>query len=76
MFVARVDELIARSTARDRFVRIEGVVAALPRVGESIVVFRKDRMTRLITSTVIRILWDERTLYAQTRNSVYRILVD
>ncbi len=83
MHVARVFEVTTRPAgsrvregARKQRKMIEGRLAALPRVGESIVVFRDDKMSRLITSTVIRILsGPDGSLYAETRNSVYRVVV-
>ena len=53
---------------------LEGRLAALPKVGEPIVVFHNDRMRQMITSQVIRLLTDlDGTLYAETCNSVYRV---
>lgn len=81
MYSARVFEITTRVRKLGRVKTkqpklIEGTLAELPRVGESIMVFKEDKMTRLITSTVIRILSDsDGTLYAQTHNSVYRIVL-
>lgn len=53
---------------------VRGCVAALPKVGASLVVFHRDNPGRMITSAVVRVLSDtDGALYVETLNSIYRM---
>ncbi|HUS27760.1 MAG TPA: hypothetical protein VMZ53_04610 [Kofleriaceae bacterium] len=82
MQLASMVDVVARCIAkkdapRTRLVAksIDGVIAAFPTVGSSLVIYRRGRSHRLVTSSVVRVLRDVdgATVYVETRNSVYRV---
>ena len=52
-----------------------GYLLSTPVVGSSLVMFREDTGTRMVTTEVVRILTSDRTLFVETENSLYRIAV-
>ena len=64
-----------RSRTRTLAKSVDGVIAAIPEVGGSLVIYRRGKSYRLVTSAVVRVLRDPdtSTLYVETRNSIYHV---
>lgn len=64
-----------RSRTRTIAKTVDGVIAAIPEVGGSLVIYRRAKSYRLVTSPVVRVLRevDGSTLYVETRNSIYHV---
>jgi hypothetical protein len=81
--LAQTVDVVARCIARkDRASRtrtlakkVDGVIAAIPEIGGSLVIYRRGKSYRLVTSAVLRVLrdLDSSTLYVETRNSIYHV---
>lgn len=51
-----------------------GLLAAAPRVGAALAILHPSENRRVVTSPVLRILWDEaRAAWIETEHSVYRV---
>ena len=83
MQLASAVDVVARCIVRkDRTVRtrtlgkfVHGVIAVLPEVGNSLVIYRRNTHHRLVTSPAIRVLRDGESIYVETRNSIYHVVL-
>jgi hypothetical protein len=70
--IARRDEAPKRPEKPAKVVH--GCINGLPKIGRSLVIYRRGDAGRLITTPVVRMLIaDGEMLYVETSNSVYRI---
>ena len=85
MQLAHTLDVVARCIVRkDRASRtrtvaksVDGVIAAIPVVGGSLVIYRRGNSHRLVTSAIVRVLRDVdgSTLYVETLNSIYHVVL-
>ncbi|MBT8494844.1 MAG: hypothetical protein KJO07_17440 [Deltaproteobacteria bacterium] len=75
MFSVTSEKLRSQGRRPKRRREHRGFLLTKPVVGNSLVLFREDTGTRIVTSPIIRVLGSSRVLFIETENSLYRITV-